>query len=161
MEAGVNYAEHVVYEEPLFVYPLLFRANVIAKMSDRLYIYRQNNAGTMWSYMKTKDTLLQHASVQLQVWEFMKNSEFFEEYYEEIKMYFLHTYLFEVLDFAKRREMTLEYEAFEKLANRAKEEVEDIAKSKYSNIVVKQMELYRLIADGLSKEEYMRFVESI
>ena len=41
------FAENVIYEEPLFVYPLLFYANKLVKMSDKLYIYRQNNYGTI------------------------------------------------------------------------------------------------------------------
>lgn len=62
--------------------------------------------------MKEKETLFQHSQVQLMVWEFMKNTSYFNEYYEDIKLYFLHTYLYEILDFAKQREITIDYERY-------------------------------------------------
>lgn len=73
INANTAFAENVIYEEPLFVYPLLFYANKLVKMSDKLYIYRQNNNGTMRNDMKEKETLFQHSQVQLMVWEFIKN----------------------------------------------------------------------------------------
>ena len=90
-EANVAYAEHVIYEEPLFVYPLLFYAKKIVITNDIFYYYRQNDAGTMRNDMKQEETLRMHATVQLAVWNFMKQTPFFAEYYEEIKLYFLHT----------------------------------------------------------------------
>ncbi|MGN0161826.1 MAG: glycosyltransferase family 2 protein [Lachnospiraceae bacterium] len=160
-KANVQYAEHVIYEEPLFVYPILFYGKRFVIMSDHFYIYRQNQSGTMRNDMKEKETLLQHAKVQLAVWNFMKQTPYFQTFYEEIKLYFLHTYLYEILDFAKQREMVLDYSMYEPLAKQALKEVLDITKSKYSKILVKQMELYRLIEEGLDEEKYLRFVESL
>ena len=161
LEAGVHFAENMIYEEPLFVYPLLYYANKLVKMSDKLYIYRQNNSGTMRNDMKEKNTLLQHARVQLMVWEFMKKTPYFKEYYEEIKLYFLHTYLFEILDFAKQREMTIEYEMYIPLARTALEEVDNITESSYASILGKQMPLYKEIAGGLTEEKYMEYINRI
>ena len=110
--AGVKYAERVVYEEPLFVYPLLFYGKRFAVMSEPFYYYRQNEAGTMQRDMKRKDTLLMHADVQYQVWDFMKRTEFFREYYEEIKLYFLHTYFYETIYFAALRGLALQMEDY-------------------------------------------------
>ena len=64
--------------------------------------------------MKAVETLFQHAQVQLMVWEFMKNTSYFKRlYYEEIRSYiFLHTYLYEILDFAKQREITIDYKQY-------------------------------------------------
>lgn len=45
--------------------------------------------------MRQMTTLQMHADVQLAVWHFMKQTPFFREYYEEIKLYFLHTYFYE------------------------------------------------------------------
>ena len=39
-QAGVKYAEHVIYEEPLFVYPLLFYGTTFALMKEPFYYYR-------------------------------------------------------------------------------------------------------------------------
>ena len=161
INANTAFAENVIYEEPLFVYPLLFYANKLVKMSDKLYIYRQNNNGTMRNDMKEKETLFQHSQVQLMVWEFMKNTSYFKEYYEEIKLYFLHTYLYEILDFAKQREITMDYEQYVPLAKKALSEVKDITKSPYSAILVKQMALYKMIESGLTKQQYIGYIDKI
>ena len=161
IDANTAFAENVIYEEPLFVYPLLFYANKLVKMADELYIYRQNNNGTMRNDMKEKETLFQHSHVQLMVWEFMKNTSYFNEYYEEIKLYFLHTYLYEILDFAKQREITIDYERYVPLAKKALSEVKDITKSPYSAILVKQMALYKLIESGLTRQQYIGYIDKI
>lgn len=85
--AHTAYAEHVIYEEPLFVYPLLYFANKIVILNDAYYYYRQNDSGTMRNDMRQEETLKMHADVQLAVWNFMKNTPFFQEYYDEIKLY--------------------------------------------------------------------------
>lgn len=74
--ANVSYAEHTIYEEPLFVYPLLFYANKIIILDNVLYFYRQNNTGTMRHDMEQENTLKMHANVQLAVWNFMKRTPF-------------------------------------------------------------------------------------
>lgn len=160
-DAGVQYAEHVIYEEPLFVYPLLFYANRIVTMSDRLYVYRQNLSGTMRKDMKAVETLLQHGMVQLAVWNFMKTTPFMKAYYEEIKLYFLHTYLYETLDFAKRRDFSIPYEEFIKMAELAKKEVADITFSAYEKVIAKQLELYRLIEKGLTEKDLEKYILSM
>ena len=161
INANTAFAENVIYEEPLFVYPLLFYANKLVKMSDKLYIYRQNNYGTMRNDMKAVETLFQHTQVQLMVWEFMKNTSYFKEYYEEIELYFLHTYLYEILDFAKQREITIDYEQYVPLTSRALSEVKDITESPYSSILVKQMPLYKAIAEGLTRQQYIGYIDKI
>lgn len=157
-KAKVQYAEHVIYEEPLFVYPLLYYANTIVIVKDRFYFYRQNESGTMRHDMNEFSTLKMHADVQLAVWLFMKKTVFFEEYYEEIKMYFLHTYLFETLYFAKKRSFTVSLEQFRVLINVVCNEVPDYAESCYAALIPVQMELYQLIEKGMTQkvlEEYM------
>ena len=54
--------------------------------------------------------------------------------YEEIKMYFLHTYLFETLYFAKKRSFTVSLEQFRVLINVVCNEVPDYAESCYASI---------------------------
>lgn len=74
--AGVRYAEHVIYEEPLFVYPLLFYGSRFEIMAEAFYCYRQNEVGTMRRDMRQMTTLQMHADVQLAVWHFMKQTPF-------------------------------------------------------------------------------------
>lgn len=157
--AGVQYAENVIYEEPLFVYPLLFAGRKYVTMSDCLYMYRQNLGGTMYNDMKTCETLKQHAQVQQKVWKFMKNTVYFQEFYEEIKLYFLHTCFYETLDFAKARGMKITYDLYEYLYNIVISEVPDYDKSVYELQIPKQMKLYRLARQGMTEqmlEDYCR-----
>lgn len=152
VQAGVHYAEGVVYEEPLFVYPLLYYGTKFVIMKECLYIYRQNNNGTMYNDMKDRKTLLQHADVQLKVWEFMKKTVFFSQYYEEIKMYFLHTYLYETLFFAKRRGMEISMDMFKELEEVILREVKDYDYCEYESIIPRQMKLYRWIRQGMTEK---------
>lgn len=149
--AGVKYAEHVIYEEPLFVYPLLFFGKRFEIVPDVFYYYRQNLTGTMRSDMKQLETLKMHAQVQLDVWNFMKTTEFWQDYYEEIKLYFLHTYLYETLLFAAQREFLLPESFIRELTDTVKSEVPDYASSQYAELIPKQMELYHQVKLGNDK----------
>lgn len=157
----VRFAEQVIYEEPLFVYPLLFAADCFVTLPEPLYIYRQNHTGTMRSDMKERKTLLQHAQVQLLTWNFMKETAYFHTYYEEIKLYFLHTYLYEFLVFAKNREIPVDLSVFEPLVHTALAQVGDITQSAYSALQPKQMELYRLAAAGLTEETLRQYIRKL
>ncbi len=153
----VQFAENVIYEEPLFVYPLLFAGKKYVTMPDYLYMYRQNVNGTMYNDMKAYETLKQHSEVQLKVWQFMKNTSYFEKFYEEIKLYFLHTCFYETLDFAKARGMKITYDLYQYLYNIVVSEVQDYDKSVYELRIPKQMRLYRLARQGMTEkmlEEY-------
>ena len=149
--AGVKYAEHVIYEEPLFVYPLLFFGKRFEIVPYVFYYYRQNLTGTMRSDMKQLETLKMHAQVQLDVWNFMKTTEFWQDYYEEIKLYFLHTYLYETLLFAAQREFSLPESFIRELTDTVKSEVSDYTSSQYAELIPKQMELYHQVKLGNDK----------
>ena len=157
-EANVAYAEHVIYEEPLFVYPLLFYAKKIVITNDIFYYYRQNDAGTMRNDMKQEETLRMHATVQLAVWNFMKQTPFFAEYYEEIKLYFLHTYLYETLYFAKLRGFTVSFSFYQELEKTVTDEVTDYETSPYQKLIPMQMKLYHQIAKGVTEEWLERYM---
>lgn len=157
-EANVTYAEHVIYEEPLFVYPLLFYAKKIVITNDIFYYYRQNDAGTMRNDMKQEETLRMHATVQLAVWNFMKQTPFFAEYYEEIKLYFLHTYLYETLYFAKLRGFTVSFSFYQELEKTVTAEVTDYETSPYQKLIPMQMKLYHQIAKGVTEEWLERYM---
>lgn len=160
-EAQVQFPEHVVYEEPLFVYPLFYYANRFVTMSDHLYIYHKNLQGTSFHDMQEFSTLYQHTDVQLAVWNFMKQTPYFETFYEEIKVYFLHTYLYEFLAFAKDRNMKVTLKDFLPLAETALREVPEIDQSAYANIVSEQMKIYRLIKEGIPEESFQELFENL
>lgn len=160
-QAGVAYAERVVYEEPLFVYPLLFYGKRFVVMRDAFYYYRQNENGTMQRDMRQKETILMHAKVQYLVWEFMKRTEFFREYYEEIKLYFLHTYFYETIYFAALRGLEFSMKDYRRLEETVKREVTDYQSSGYEALIPKQMELYRLAAGEMTEEKLDAFMKTI
>ena len=160
-ETGVQFAEHCIYEEPLFVYPLLFVVKRAVILSDYLYVYRQNISGTMRNDMKDRQTLMQHAHVQLAVWNFMKKTPFMNEYSEEVKAYFLHTYLYEYLDFAKHRGMDVDWEDYGGLAETALMEVNPLVLNRYKDIFVKQSVLYEIIRDGMDVKRLGKFYEEM
>lgn len=159
-KAGVHYAEHVIYEEPLFVYPLLFYGNRFEIMAEAFYCYRQNEVGTMRRDMRQMETLQMHADVQLAVWHFMKQTPFFREYYEEIKLYFLHTYFYETLLFAVQRGFEVPYSMYETLRDTVKEEVADYRESPYAAMIPRQMELYRIENEEKNRENIQKRVNA-
>lgn len=160
-QAEARFAEYVIYEEPLFVYPLLYYGSRFAIMNERLYIYRQNTTGTMHREMQNEKTLLQHADVQLAVWKRMKQTEFFSVYYEEIKLYYLHTYFYETLYFAKLRNIEVTWSLYRKLEETVLKEVFDINCSIYETMIPLQMQLYRLTQDGMTEEKLSAYIESV
>lgn len=160
-KAGVSYAEHVIYEEPLFVYPLLFYAERVVILADQLYNYRQNFTGTMHSDMKAQESLMQHADVQLQTWNFMKDTPFFESFYEEIKFYFFHTYFYETLFFAGRRKMKLRLEYYETLREGVERELGIPVESIYFERFPVQGELAERMQGDMTQEELERYIEKI
>lgn len=90
--ANVRYAEGVAYEEPMFTYPMKFYVNKVAVTETKLYYYRYNEKGTMLSYMNNPSTMVQHLQVQLNVYLTMLQSDFFNEYKDEIDLYFIHSF---------------------------------------------------------------------
>lgn len=157
-QAGVKYAEHVIYEEPLFVYPLLFYGHTYVITNEVYYFYRQNEQGTMYRDMKDMSTLRMHMLVQHKVWQFMKKTPFFKNYYEEIKLYFLHSYFYETLYFAKQRGFEIPWELYQELERTVTMEVMDISQSPYVGLIPKQMELYELVKAGMDEEKLRRYM---
>lgn len=159
--AHATYAEHVIYEEPLFVYPLLFHADKIVIMKDAFYYYRQNDAGTMRNDMNQEKTLKMHANVQLAVWNFMKQTSFFQEFYEEIKLYFLHTYFYETIYFAKLRNFQISFSFYQELEKTVIDEVKDYKSSIYSHLIPVQMELYQMAGNGVTEKWLTDYIEKL
>lgn len=155
-KANVKFAEHTAYEEPLFVYPLFFHVSCIGMMHEALYHYRFNSEGTTFNYLTNRNTLWEHPKVQLAVWKFMKETEFIDEYYEEIKLYFLHSYLYETLYFAKKRGFDLSLDEFRRLTDVVKEEVKDYDSSVYGQCIPEEMDLYKKVRRGVTTEDEVK-----
>lgn len=159
--ANVRFAEHVDYEEPLFVYPLLYYGKRFAVMPDKLYVYRQNDTGIMWKDLQRADTLIDHVRVQYKVWQFMKHTEYFKTYYEEIKLYFLHTCFYETLYFAKLRDIEVPMEQYRVLERMVLKEVPDLDESVYETLIPRQIKLYRLAKKGMKESDFGDYMEQI
>ncbi len=99
IETGVKFAEHVVYEEPLFVYPLFLYAKRITLITDPLYIYHIHDNSTVTSQIGKR--LLDHPQVQLLTLEdCMRRPKLFNTYRAVIGIYFIWSYYCETLCFA-------------------------------------------------------------
>ncbi len=100
-EQAAAFPEGVVYEEPYFVYPLLFEAERFYSMEEGLYYYRQTEPSTTVKHMDQKHTLYNHPFVQLELLkQLISRKKYIEEYYSEIEFHFLHSYYIETLYFS-------------------------------------------------------------
>ena len=97
-----KFAEHVVYEEPLFVYPCFLYAKRIVLIKDALYHYELHQDSTVTSKIGIR--LLDHPQVQFQLLKYcIDRAEIFIQYRSVIMIYFLWTYYCETLCFAGQR----------------------------------------------------------
>ncbi|MCR5674238.1 MAG: glycosyltransferase [Lachnospiraceae bacterium] len=98
-DAGVRFAEHMVYEEPLFVYPLFLYANRVYLYKEGLYIYHLHEGSVVTSRLGRQ--LMDHPRVQLMLlYDCMKRTDLYAEYSDVIACYFLWTYYCETILFA-------------------------------------------------------------
>ncbi|MCR4584385.1 MAG: glycosyltransferase [Lachnospiraceae bacterium] len=106
-----RFAEHVIYEEPLFVYPCFLYAGRVALLNKTLYRYILHQDSTVTSKLGRR--LLDHPSVQLQLLAYcMEHEEIYKEYRDVIGLYFLWSYYCETLCFAAEHSdaiLSLEY----------------------------------------------------
>lgn len=139
--ANVRYAEGVAYEEPMFTYPMKFYVNKVAVTETKLYYYRYNEKGTMLSYMNNPSTMVQHLQVQLNVYLTMLQSDFFNEYKDEIDLYFIHSFYAETFYFMAGRGMPMLAVMLRYMAKTVKEYVPDYRNNPYIKEEMKSLEL--------------------
>ena len=97
--ADAKFAEHVVYEEPLFVYPCFLYLKRFAFLNEALYIYVFRPKSTVTSMLGTH--ILDHPNVQLQLLEYcMNRPEIYHRFRNVIGVYFLWSFYCETLCFA-------------------------------------------------------------
>ena len=98
-KANAKFAEHVIYEEPLFVYPCFLYLNRFAFLNEALYIYIFRSESTVTSMLGTR--ILDHPQVQLMLLEYcLQRKEVFDKYRNTISLYFLWSFYCETLCFA-------------------------------------------------------------
>ena len=129
--ANVRYAEGVAYEEPMFTYPMKLYVNNVAVTETKLNYYRYNEKGTMLSYMNNPSTMVQHLQVQLNVYLTMLQSDFFNEYKDEIDLYFIHSFYAETFYFMAGRGMPMLAVMLRYMAKTVKEYVPDYRNNQY------------------------------
>lgn len=145
--ANVRYAERVAYEEPMFTYPMKFYVNKAAVTETKFYYYRYNEKGTMLSYMNNPSTMVQHLQVQLNVYLTMLQSDFFNEYKDEIDLYFIHSFYAETFYFMAGRGMPMLAVMLRYMAKTVKEYVPDYRNNPYIGLpgVKEEMKSLELI----------------
>lgn len=97
---GSFFPEHVIYEEPLFVYPLFFYATRIEILPEYLYNYyiHANSTVTEYALQHRGD----HPAVQFLLLSWLKkHTDIFSKYYEEITFYIVWSAFIETLVFTK------------------------------------------------------------
>lgn len=108
-----RFLEGVAYEEPSFVYPLMFYMKRVYVYEKPQYICRQHAQSTMHSYVRQKGKLYDHPKVQLSVFDAMiLHPDIYLKFKSEIDYYFLYTFFFETVYFAKRGNLYLGYDFF-------------------------------------------------
>lgn len=121
-ESQAQFAEHRIYEEPVFVYPQMFYVKRVCCMREAFYRIRMNEESTMHSEARKPERLLDHPEVQMQVLRCMTaRRAFMIDYYEEIEFYFLKTYYVETLFFAGQGNLILDAAYFQKMQDSVKE----------------------------------------
>lgn len=97
--ANVRFAEKLVYEEPLFVYPLFLYAKRVLLSDEGYYLYYLHDNSIVTSLAGSN--LLDHPNVQMQVlYDCMKRKDVYEENRDVISLYFLWSYYCETVMFA-------------------------------------------------------------
>lgn len=134
-EAHAQFLEGVVYEEPYFVYPLLFLAKRFFCMKEGLYYYRQTAPSITGIYMKRKKTLYDHPYVQMELLKKLVSEEkYIEKYYAEIELHFLYSYYMETLYFAGNADADLEKTYFEKMQQNVQMLFPEYKQNQYLNL---------------------------
>lgn len=112
--SGACFAEHMIYEEPKFTYPLHFYVDSFYLIDEVFYHYEFNLKGTMQEEMRNKGKLYDHISVQIETYEFIAGSltrNTLSSYEKEIEAYFIKTCLCETILFAGWGNLMLEKQA--------------------------------------------------
>ncbi len=162
-EVQVRFVEGCAYEEPSFVYPLLFYVKRVYCTEKPLYYYRMHEASTMHQYVRQPGKLYDHAKVQLSVLQDIKSrSGLWEQYQEEIIYYFVLTYFIETLCFAGSCDLKLELSHFQEMQRVVQRETPEFRDNGYlSSPTFEYREVLKWIDQELGQEALNAYCEKI
>lgn len=162
-QVQVRFVEGYAYEEPSFVYPLLFYAKRVYCTEEPLYYYRMHEASTMHQYVRQPGKLYDHAKVQLSVLQDVKKRNgLWEQYQEEIIYYFVLTYFIETLCFAGSCDLKLELAHFQEMQKVVRRETPGYRDNTYLNSpTFEYREVLQLIDQELGQEALNAYCEKI
>ncbi|MBP3239042.1 MAG: glycosyltransferase family 2 protein [Oribacterium sp.] len=128
---GSLFPEHMVYEEPLFVYPLFLYAMRVEIIPDYLYNYfiHSNSTVTEAALLRRGD----HPKVQFLLLEWLKkNAPTYLKYRDEIMFYIIWTSFVETLNFTKNDPKSdTAYQFYEYIRSILVSEFPDYARNRY------------------------------
>lgn len=159
-----RFLQKVAYEEPSFVYPLLFSVNRVYCIDLPGYYYRMRNGSTMQDYVRKPGKLYDHPYVQLSILEEMKQkTEIYSRFKQEIDFYFVFTFWVETIWFAKTGNLFLGFDYFQVM----QETLEKVLPMWSSNAIIQLKEnedIRQIIEEGLSidcHEELEEYINKI
>ena len=114
-----KFAEKLIYEEPLFVYPLLFYTQRALLCADTHYMVRSRNDSTMSSEILPK--LRQQPQVQMLLLKDVVNRGLLTDYYDIIEWYFLENYFLLPMYNLREGNCGLTIEEFKEMQRNCKE----------------------------------------
>ena len=110
-KADAKFAEKVIYEEPLFVYPCFLYAKRVSLITDAFYVYNFHQGSTVTSLLGKR--VLDHPKVQLLLLEYwLSRPDIFVEYKDVFELYFLWSYYCETICFAFENKVVLPLDYF-------------------------------------------------
>lgn len=129
------FLEGVAYEEPSFIYPLFYTVERIFVFEEPMYYCRIHPESTMQSYARQKGKLYDHPKVQLKVIETMRaKPEIYTKFRHEIDYYFLFTFYYETLYFAKQGNLYLGFDFFQTMQQTVRTLVPDWRENTYMKL---------------------------
>lgn len=154
-KVNVRFVEGRAYEEPSFVYPLLFYAKRVYCTEEPLYYYRMHEESTMHKFVRLPGKLYDHAIVQHEVLRNIKSrNDLWEKYKEEIIYYFVLTYFIETLYFAGSCGLSLERERFEEMQKVILEETPEYRWNSYlQSPTFEYREVLAILEQEMTQEE--------
>lgn len=133
-KVGSRFAEHVMYEEPKFVFPLFLTANKVG-IADEIVSYRRLHSGsTMHANNGINHRLMEHPKVQLQLLFWLKQyPELYQPSREEIIYYFVFSFYFETILFSVRENKPISVYDYEWLRTVTMYEASDYMDNRFIN----------------------------
>lgn len=147
-QSGARFAEHIIYEEPPFVHPQFFFAKRILLLDLPLYVYYGNTLSS--TAVHASDRIADHPASQMQWLSWcLDHPDIFLQYRTEIEMYFLWSYFYETVLFARLQEITLPAELLEEMKHTVNTLFPDWSKNPYlKDLSEEQAQILNLAGTG-------------